>query len=57
MCPTGAGVHRRNQHKTVGVGEGHHGSGIPVDVLTPAGVQGIRNSCIARDIQEAIIDG
>ena len=29
--------------------------GASVDVLTPAGVQGIRNARIAKDIQESII--
>jgi predicted nucleotidyltransferase len=29
--------------------------GTPVDVLTPAGIQGILNPRIARDIQETII--
>ena len=27
----------------------------PVDVLTPAGIQGIRNGLVARDIRESIV--
>lgn len=32
-----------------------HLFGVPVDVLTPAGIQGIRNARVAKDIQETII--